>query len=114
MKAYVENARVERIFDVANGSTGVSVVEKRTVGDREFTMWATLWFRSRPENVQVGDVVNASGYLSVRSKVLDNGRAAADINLNGAQIQSVQPGAAPAAEHAGDDPWATSSSGWGE
>lgn len=92
-KTYVENARVERVFETSTG-WGAAVKEERTVGDRVFTLWVTLWFKSRPE-ISAGDVVNASGYLSVKSKVLDNGRAASDVNLNGAVIQSVQQGAAP-------------------
>lgn len=99
-KTYVENAVVERVFETASG-WGARVKESRTANDRDFHLWVTLWFRSRP-NIAAGDVVNASGYLSVKSKVLDNGRAASDINLNGAVIQSSQPGAAPSPEPTGD------------
>ena len=109
-KVYVENALVERVFDTQHG-TGVAVVEENTVGEKTFKVWATLWFRRRPE-VQVRDRVNASGYLSVRTRTYEapsGPKTVADVSLNGAQIQSVQPGAEPV-EGASDDEWGGSAS----
>jgi hypothetical protein len=105
-KTYVENARVERVFVPSTGGHGVTVKEVREVGEKTFTLWLTLWFRKDP-GLRVGDVVSASGYLSVRPKVLDNGRAAADVNLNAAEVQSV----VTTAEPPEGDPWA-SDGGW--
>ncbi len=113
-KTYVENALVERVFDTSTGSTGVSVVEENTVGERTYKVWLTLWFKRRPE-VRVGDRVNASGFLSVKTRSYDSPsglKTVADVSLNGAAIQSVQPGAGPVEEPpAEDDAWA-SSDGW--
>jgi len=105
-KVYLENALVERIFDTQNGSTGVAVVEENTVGERVFKVWVTLWFKRRPE-VQVGDRVNASGHLSVKTRTYEapsGSKTVADVSLNGASIQSVQPGAGPT-DAPVDDVW---------
>ena len=114
MKGYVENAKVERIFDTAHGA-GVAVVESEMRGEREFKSWATLWFKSRPENVHVGDLVNASGFVSAKVRTYEapsGSKTVADVSLNGARIQSVVPGSAPVEEPPAEDAWADEGPAW--
>lgn len=103
MKVYVENAVVERVFETPYGH-GARVREEREHQGQTYKQYATLWLKDRPE-FEAGWLVNASGYLRVKSKVLDNGKAASDIELQGARVQSAQPGAAPSSEPPADDPW---------
>jgi len=105
-KTYVENAKVERMFETQYG-WGVAVVEESEVGGRVQKVWATLWFKAKPD-VEVGDLVNASGYLSVKTRTYDSPsgpKTVADVSLNGARIQSSQPGAEPVEESPADDVW---------
>lgn len=119
MKGYVENAKVERVFDTRNG-VGVAVVEESESNGETYRNWCTLWFKGQPnERVQVGDRVNGSGFVSARARMKDGepvlnreGRPVVDVNLNGARIQSVVPGSVPAQEPPADDPWASEGPGW--
>lgn len=99
MKAYVEKARVHRVFDTKTGGVGVEVIESRTVREVTYELPATLWFRSRAafeeavtgalvERLEVGDEVAASGFVSVRTRDRD-GEVVVDLSLNSARLQSV-------------------------
>lgn len=101
MKVSMENARVERVFETKQGKWGASVVEEEQSkdGERTFKNYATLWFARRPE-LDAGDVVTASGFLSVRAREY-NGQPKADVNVNAARIESRSVGnSAPVAEWA--------------
>lgn len=94
MKTYVEQAKVLRTFETTTGF-GVTVVEENDVNGRTFTQHATLWFKTR-KDVEVGDLVSASGHLYVRVRSYETSsggtRTVADVNLNGAHIQSITRG----------------------
>jgi hypothetical protein len=90
-KVTIEDAQVQRVFSTEHG-WGVSVFETYTPkGGEERKDYFTLWFKDRPD-VDAGDVVSASGFLSKRArKVERDGEEpfwVADVSVRGARLIS--------------------------
>ncbi|WP_243063211.1 hypothetical protein [Humibacter sp. RRB41] len=107
MKATVERAHVDRVFETKHGTWGAAVYETYTPKDGpERKSWVTLWFKEKPD-IEPGDVISASGFASSRGRMVtpDEGEAfpVADVSLNGARL--IEHISAPAASAPDAEPW---------
>lgn len=97
-KVTVENAIVDRVFGTEFGH-GVAVHETFEKKDgTEGQSRYTLWFKDRPD-VEVGQRVSASGFLSVRVREYEHHgemRQTADVSVRGARLIQSAPPIAPA------------------
>ena len=105
-KLYLTNAVVKEIKESQYGWRVKATVERDTRAGDHIVRWFTLWFRERPEHVDVGWVISASGYFKVKGSVNNAGGVSVSVEMNVPVLQSAVPGGAVA------DPWSSPAEGW--
>jgi hypothetical protein len=104
---YLENAVVQQVAQSKFGWMVKATITRET-REGESRRWFTLWFKEQP-NVEKADVINASGYISVKGREVD-GKIRFDIELQSSRLNSVTPGV-----EEGADPWSGApGTGWAE